>query len=191
MQNDLYVLIGLLLGLICALCGAVVVLSFNNPRRTERTTLGDLRNRLAGVQEEMQQAQEQIWSYGTGEEEKARRWRIACTAVAGKAADVLQSCWLGRERDAAARAIYDELLVGLKSVGLEEIRPSLGQEVEENDRRYRIKQSDANPPPLRVSRLVCPGYRFRPPLSKTEKSEPILLEPAQIEVIGEKPTQIA
>lgn len=189
MQNELYLLIGALIGFIYTLAAAVIVISLSGRKQPKQTTLGTLRSLLSKVQEEVQQAQEQIWDYGSGEEEKARQWRIACTTVAGKAADVLQSCWLGREQDPTARAIYDELLVGLKSAGLEEIMPSLDQEVEENDRRYRIKQKDGYPP-YKVSKLLCPGYYFKPASNMTGVSEPILLGPAQIEVMGEKPKQI-
>lgn len=189
MQNELYLLIGALIGFIYTLAACVIIISLSGRRQPKPTTLGNLRTLLSKVQEEVQQAQEQVWDYGSGEEEKARRWRIACTAVAGKAADVLQSCWLGREQDSTARAIYDELLVGLKSAGLEEIVPSLGQEVEENDRRYRIKQKDGHPP-YKISKLLCPGYYFKPASNKIGVSEPILLGPAQIEVMGEKPKQI-
>ena len=187
MQNELYLSIGALIGFIYTLAACAIIISLSGRRQPKPTTLGNLRSLLSKVQEEMQQAQEQIWNYGSGEEEKARRWRITCTAVAGKAADVLQSCWLGREQDSTARAIYDELLVGLKSAGLEEIMPSLGQEVEENDRRYRIKQKDGYPP-YKVSKLLCPGYYFKAS-NKTGNSEQIILGPAQIEVIGEKSKQ--
>lgn len=185
MQNELYLVVGALIGFIYTLAAAAIVLTLSYRRKFSPTTLGDLRSRLTKIQEDVQKTQEQIWDYGSGEEEKARRWRIACTAVAGKATDVLQSCWLGREQDPTAQAIYDELVVGLKSVGLEEIMPSLGQEVEENDRRYRITQKDGYPP-YKVSKLLCPGYYFKPASNKIGVSEPVLLEPAQIEVIGEK-----
>lgn len=188
MQYEIYLLMGALIGFIYALAAAVIAISLSRRKQTKQTTLGDLRSLLSKVQEEIQQAQEQVWDYGSGEEEKGRRWRIACTSIAGKAADVLQSCWLGREQDSTARAIYDELLVGLKSAGLEEIKPSLGQEVEENDGRYRIKQKDGYPP-YKVSKLICPGYYFKLALNRAGSAEQILLGPAQIEVIGEKSKQ--
>ena len=182
--NELYLLIGALIGFIYALAAAAIVVLLGQRKQTKQTTLGDLRSRLAGVQEEIQAAQEQVWAYGSGEEEKGRRWRIACTTMAAKAADVLQSCWLGREEDPSASAIYDELLMGLKSVGLEEIRPSLGQEVGEDDRDYRIKHKEGAPP-YRVSKLLCPGYSFKLASDRTAKAQRILIEPAKIEVIGE------
>ena len=130
MQNDLYLLIGALIGFLYTLAAALIVISLEHRKTTASTTLGKIRSLISKVQEEIQQAQEQIWIYGSTEEEKARRWRIDCTAVAGKAVSVLQSCWLEREQNATALAVYDELLTGLKSVGVGEIRPSLGQEVE-------------------------------------------------------------
>lgn len=185
MQDELYLLLGVLIGFVYTLAIVVIVISFGRRKQPKQTTLGNLQNILSKVQEQIHEAQEQIWTYGSGEEEKGRRWRIACITIAGKAVDVLQSCWLGREQDSTASAIYDELLVGLKSTGLEEIKPSLGQEIEENDRHYRIKEKEGNYP-YRVSRLVCPGYYLKLTSDKTGSTEQILLEPAQIEVIGEE-----
>ncbi len=195
MQNESSLLIGLLIGFIYTLAAAVIIMSLNNrkepspPKQLEDhkpTTLGDIRKLLAKAQEGIQQSQEQVWDYGTGEEEKARRWRIACTSVASTAADVLQSCWLGREQDATSQAIYDELMGGLRIVGLEEIMPSLGQEVTENDRHYRIKHVEGEPP-YKVSKLLCPGYQFKLSSDKAENANYHLLEPAQVEVIGNAP----
>ena len=184
MNNDLYLLIGVLIGFVYTLAAAAIVITLSRPKQPKQTTLGDLRSRLSRVQEEIQAAQEQVWTYGTGEEEKGRRWRIACTTIAAKAADVLQSCWLGRERDPSAAAVYDELLVGLKSIGLEDIKPSLGQEVQEDDGDYRIKHREGAPP-YRVSKLLCPGYSFKLASDRKGDAERILIEPAQIEVVGE------
>lgn len=185
MNNDLYLLIGVLIGFVYTLAAAAIVITLSRPKQPKQTTLGDLRSRLSRVQEEIQAAQDQVWAYGSGEEEKGRRWRIACTTIAAKAADVLQSCWLERKQDTAAAAIYDELLVGLKSVGLEDIKPSLGQEVEEDDRHYRIKHKEGAPP-YRISKLLCPGYSFKVASDRTADVERILIEPAQIEVVGER-----
>ena len=185
MQNELYLLLGVLIGFIYTLAVAAIMILLSRPKRPEKATLGDLRNLLSKAQEEIHEAQEKVWVYGTGEEEKGRRWRIACLTITGKAVDVLQSCWLSRDQDSTASAIYDELLVGLKSVGLEEIKPSLGQEIEEDDRQYRIKEIEGHSP-YRVSRLVCPGYYLQPTTDKAGITEQILLQPAQIEVVGEK-----
>jgi len=181
----LYLLLGALIGFIYTLAVAAIVILLSRQKRHRETNLGDLRNLLSRVQEEIHEAQEQVWVYGSGEEEKGRRWRIACITIAGKAVDVLQSCWLAREQDSTASAIYDELLIGLKSAGLQEIKPSLGQEIEENDRHYRIKEKEGNSP-YKVSKLVCPGYYLKLTSDKTGSTEQILLEPAQIELIGEK-----
>jgi len=188
LNNELYLLIGVLIGFIYTLAAAVVVISLGRQKRVRQTTLGDLRSLLSRAQEELQEAQDRIWTYGTGEEEKARRWRIACATVTRKAVDTLQSCWLDREKDSSVSAIYDELLTGLKSVGLVEIAPSVGQEVEENDSRYRIKRREGTPQ-YKVSRLLCPGYYLKLESSRTGNAEEILIEPAQIEVTGGKPRQ--
>ena len=184
MNNELYLLVGALIGFIYALAAAAIVISLTRRKERKATTLGDLRSLLSKAQEEIQEAQKQVWTYGTGEEERTRRWRIACTTVASKAADALQSCWFEREKDSTASAIYDELLTGLKSVGVEEIKPSVGQEVGEDDSRYRIKQKEGTPP-YKVSRLICPGYYFKLEPSGTGNAEQILIQPAQVEVTGE------
>ncbi|MFC1937790.1 hypothetical protein ACFLWY_04470 [Chloroflexota bacterium] len=184
MQNELYLLIGALIGFLYTLAAVMIVISLDYRKTTAPTTLGNLRSLISKIQEEIQQAQEQIWSYGSTEEEKARDWRIACTTMAGKAVSVLQSCWLEREQNATALAVYDELLTGLKSVGVGEIRPALGQEVEENDRQYRVKKMEGKPP-YRVSKLLCPGYYFKPASDKISGDPTnFLLEPALIEVSG-------
>lgn len=185
MQNELYLLVGVLIGFVYTLAIASIVILLSRPKRPNKATLGDLRNLLSKAQEEIHEAQEKIWVYGTEEEEKGRRWRIACLNITGKAVDVLQSCWLARDQDSTSSAIYDELLVGLKSIGLEENKPSLGQEIEEYDRQYRIKEIEGSPP-YRVSRLVCPGYYLKLTTDKAGSTEQILLQPAQIEVVGEK-----
>ncbi len=186
MQNELYLLIGALIGFIYTMAVATIVLLLRYRRKTTPSTLGNLRKLLGQVQNEIRQIEEHVWNYGTGEEEKAQRWRISCGAVLGKAVSALQSCWYGREQDSTSQAIYDELLVGLKSVGLAEIKPNLGQEVEENDRHYRIKKMEGVAP-YKVSKLLCPGYLFKPTSGQTSGiSEQILLEPALIEVTGDK-----
>jgi len=118
------------------------------------------------------------------EEEKNRRWRIACSSIAAKAVATLQNYWPEREGNATAQAVYDGLLTSLGSVGIEEISPRLSELVEENDRRYRIVRREGLPP-YSVSRVLYPGYYFRPkPGILSEGEDRILLEPAVIEVQG-------
>jgi hypothetical protein len=184
MQNDLYLIIGILMGFIFILAAVVIIISFPRLRSPKPTTLGDLRKLLSKVQDDVQQTQERIWDYGSKEEEKSQNWRIACTSVIGKAVSVLQSCWFGREQDATSQAVYDELLNGLKSVGLREIKPNMGQEVTEDDRQYSIKRIEGKAP-YKVSKLLCPGYSFKSEKGEYfEKYEYILIEPALIEVKG-------
>ena len=59
MQNEIYLLVGALIGFIYTLAAAVIVISLSGRRQTKQTTLGDLRSLLSKVQEEIQQAQEQ------------------------------------------------------------------------------------------------------------------------------------
>jgi len=186
LYSELYFALGTLLGFIYTLAIATIMISFRHQSKTVSPTLGDLRRRLEGIQQDIQDMQSKVWNYGSTEEEKSRRWRVACLTVAGKAVAALQSCWLEREQDTSAQAVYDELLLSLKSVGVEEINPSLGEKVEENDRRYRIRKREGFAP-YKVSKVLYPGYYFRPTLGKiSEGQDKILLEPALIEVEGEK-----
>lgn len=189
MQNEFYLLIGSLIGFIFTLAATTIILLFPRRSKSKKTTLGDLRHILSKVQEDVKNAEKQVWDYGTSEETKSQAWRIACTSIAGKAVSVLQSCWYEREKDSTSQAIYDELLVGLKSVGLVEIKPTIGQEVDENDNRYRIENRTMVPPPYQVSKLLCPSYIFKPNSGRAEGFKDIILEPAQIEVAGEKPNR--
>lgn len=186
MLHELYLLIGVLIGFVYTLAAAAIVITLARPKQPEQTTLGDLRSRLSRVQEDVQAAQDQLWAYGSDEEEKSRRWRLACIAVAGKAVSALQSCWLERGQTTSAQSVYDELLLSLKSVGVEEIVPGLGGTVQENDRRYRIRKKEGCAP-YKVSQVLYPGYNFRPRLGKSSESQDgILLEPALIDVVGQK-----
>jgi len=134
----------------------------------------------------MQDLQGQIWSYGSSEEEKSKYWRIACLGVAEKAVTVLQSCWLEREQSEAAQAVYDELLMSLKTVGVGEISPSLGEEIDENDPHYRINKREGMPP-FGVSKIIYPGYYFKPRLdTASESPDKFIIAPALIEVVGKK-----
>jgi hypothetical protein len=190
-QNDFSLLIGVLLGFIFTLAAAAIIISLGHVKLSRPTTLGDLRKNLSKIQDEVQAAQERIWDYGRREEEKSQRWRINCTSVIGKSVSVLQSCWYGRNQDSTYQHIYNELLVGLKSVGLREIRPNIGQEIEENDRHYRINKIEGVAPFV-VSKLLCPGYYFKPETgSSPETSGPTFLEPALIEVKGKNLFEVA
>jgi hypothetical protein len=185
MDNGLYFALGILVGLVYTVAIVTIVISFPLQNKTALPRLGELRHRLESIQQEMHGLGEQIWDYGSSEEERSRRWRIACVAIAGKAVSVLQSCWLEREQDVTARAVHDELLLSLKSVGVEEINPSQGEKVDEDDRRYRIMKREGSPP-YKVSKVFCPGYYLRPTLGKIyENQDNVILEPARIEVEGE------
>jgi hypothetical protein len=184
LYSEQYFAIGIAVTLVYIVCIAIIVISFSRRSRSHLNTLGELRHRLDSLQQEIAGIQGQVWDYGSTEEETSRRWRVACLAVAGKAVTVLQSCWLEREQDSTSQAIYDELMLSLRSVGVEEITPRLGEMVEENDRRYRISKREGQPP-YKVSRILCPGYYFRPTLGKiSEHDNKVLLEPALIEVEG-------
>jgi hypothetical protein len=183
LQNDLFILIGIIIGIVFALATTVIIVALNQWRPSKPTSLGNLRNIISKVQVDLQQAQGQIWDYGSKEEEKSQRWRIACISILGKVVSVLQSCWYGREQDSTSQAIYDELLVSLKSIGLVEIKPTPGQQVKEDDENYRIKKIEGKPP-FAVSKLICPGYYFKSGQAKQSDNTDYLIEPALVEVKG-------
>jgi hypothetical protein len=186
LQNDLYLLIGLLIGFIFALTTSLLIIYFDRLKPVRTTTLGDLRKLLSKVQDDIQLTQVRVWDYGVKEEEQSQNWQIACTSIIGQAVSVLQSCWYGRQQYPAMQDIYDELLTGLKSVGLVEIKPSLGQAVKDDDKLFRIKKIEGEAP-FTISKLLCPGYCFKLKSSKnSDISENIVIEPALIEVKGNK-----
>jgi hypothetical protein len=141
--------------------------------------LGELRKGVEKLQKETDNLGKQVWNYGGIREERIHRWREACFATAGKAVSVLKTCWLERDNP-VGKAIYDELVLSLKTIGLEVIKPEIGEKINENDRRYWIKLKRGIPP-YTVSKLIYPGYYFRPRLGEVaEDRDEILLEPTQI-----------
>ena len=182
LDSNVFFALGVLLGLIYTLTISVIIILFSRHNKPVPTNLGDLRHSIGNIQQELQKTEKQIWDYGVNEEERTKRWRINCTAMAAKAAGVLQSCWQGQGQDATARAIYHELLTSLGTVGIEEINPNKGDIIEENDQRYRINKKDGLPP-YRITTVLYPGYYYRSPLEKSSSNEgKILLEPAVVEV---------
>jgi hypothetical protein len=195
MYDQVYFALGVMIALIYAL--AIVAIFFLlTPKRptppaipanmsTLSPALGELRRRVENIQQEMQELRKQVWDYGSTEEDRSRRWKIACVAVAGKSVSVLQSCWLGRNEDAVSKAIYDELLTSLISVGLEPIEPKVGDAIDPDGRAYIINKSNGMPP-FKVSNVLYPGYYFNPETRGVAgKEDKLLLEPAVIDIVGE------
>ena len=152
-------------------------------RKTSPVELGELRESVKILQEETQKLEEKIWEYGDSREEKMKRWKDVCHETARKAVSVLKSCWLERENP-SIDMIYNELVTNLKTIGIEVINPGLGQEIDENDRRYWIREREGATP-YRISKVIYPGYYFRPRLGRVQEAgDEVLLEPAQIEVKG-------
>jgi len=172
-----------------------IIITLSRPRKPVSTpslsetntspTLGELRRKVEDIQQDMQDLRLQVWDYGSAEEDRSRRWRIACLAVAGKSISVLQSCWVRRNEDKVTHAIYNQLLTRLESVGLETIEPRPGDEIDPDDRAYVISDTKGRPP-YTVSRVLYPGYYLSPEAyGLPEQEEKVLLEPAVIEVVGE------
>ena len=152
-------------------------------RKAFPVELGELRESVKILQEETQKLEGKIWEYGDPREEKIKRWKDVCHETARKAVSVLKSCWLERENP-SVDMIYNELVTNLKTIGIEVINPGLGQEIDENDRRYWIREREGATP-YRISKVIYPGYYFRPRLGRVQEAgDEVLLEPAQIEVKG-------
>jgi hypothetical protein len=187
LQSELYIAVIVIMSFFFMVIIVTIITLFPKKKMPISTTLGSLRQQFESIHQKMLDLQGQIWSYGSSEEEKSKYWRIACLGVAEKAVIVLQSCYLEREQSEAARAVYDELLMSLMSIGIGEISPSLGEEIDENDQRYRINKREGKPP-FGVSKILYPGYYFKPRLNKaSEGSDEFIIAPALIEVVGKKP----
>jgi len=184
MYGELYLAIFALLILIFIVAIVAILTSSARKRSTFSSTLGNIRQQVESIQKGMHDLQGQIWQYGTNEEEKGKNWRISCLSMAQKAVTVLQSCWLEREENEYAQAVYDELLMGLKRVGIEEVVPTLGEVVDEEDTIYRIVKREGQPP-FRISKVVYPGYNFKTKLVDVDNEQDIIvLERAVVEVLG-------
>jgi hypothetical protein len=200
MNNEIYFAIGILSAMVYFICFAFIIVLIRGRKASSKTakngleknetnqnaaSLGKLRMKMDNIQEDFEAAQKQMWQYGVEEEEKGRRWRLACLAVAGKSVTALQSCWLQSETDKTAKDIYDEMLSSLKTVGVMEIRPKEGDPWEQMDLRYRVRNKKGGKP-YRICKLVYPGYKFVPSLSNApDMTEEMILEPAYIDVLGE------
>jgi len=199
MNNEIYFAIGILSAFVYFICLAVILIVIMGKRteikivksgQKEPVTIQDtislatLRMKLDNIQGDLGAAQRQMWEYGIENEEKGKRWRMACMAIAGKSVAAMQSCYLLSETDKTAKDIYDEMLSSLRTVGVMEIRPKDGDTWDEADLRLRIrnKKGDA---PYHVCKLVYPGYKFIP--SVTDAPDPaneIVLEPAYVDLQG-------
>lgn len=144
--------------------------------------LGEVLEDIRRLHEEAQKLEEQTAKYGGHREEKIRRWRISCFNSLRSIVPVLESLW--NERDTPiGSAMYNQLVVNLTTVGLEEIKPELGEKInEENNKGFNIIKKEGDPPYC-ISKVLYPGYYFHPRLAGLETSEDeILLKPAEVEV---------
>lgn len=196
MNSEIYFAIGILSAMVYFICLAIIIVLIRNrhsntkatallnEKSQDASTLASLRNKMDGIQGEMEAAQRQMWEYGIEKEEKGKRWQLACIAVAGKSVAALQSCYLLSETDKTAKDIYAEMLSSLKTVGVIEIKPKEGEAWNPADMKFRVRNKTGNAP-YRISKLVYPGYKFMPNLNEAAKAESeLVLEPAYIDVIG-------
>ena len=185
MYGDPYFIIFILILFIFIIATVVISLFTLSKRNASSPTLGNIRQQIEGIQKSMEVMQRQIWQYGTNEEQQSKNWRTSCLAVAQKSVNVLQSCWLEREENKHAQAVYDQLLMGLRRVGLEEATPTLGEIVNEGHTPYRIANKEGLPP-YHISKVIYPGYNFRIKSGGTyDEQDTIILERAVVEITGD------
>jgi hypothetical protein len=184
LYGDPYFVVFILILLIFIIAAVVISLFLFRKRTASSPTLGNIRQQIEGIQKSMEDMQRQIWQYGTNEEQQSKNWRTSCLAVAQKAVTVLQSCWLEREENEYAQAVYDELLMGLRRVGIEEAIPTLGETINEEDTPYRIAKKEGLPP-FHVSKVIYPGYNFKIKKGETyDGQDAFILERAVVEITG-------
>jgi len=181
-------IIGLLSTSVLLLLGLFGVTYLRRPRplvqaetQIDDLELRTLRAQAKQLHEDTKRLDAEMLRYGNLREEQIRLWRDVSFDTAKKAVEVLKTCWLERE-DPLGTQIYGELLSNLKAIGVEEINPQVGEEIDAEDRRYQIYEKTGNPP-YKVTKVIYPGYYFRPRVQE-EPGEKNLLEPAHVELMG-------
>ena len=181
-MDSLLLVIGILLGLLFSV--AFTLLLTINPKTTPLPMLlpiERLKKRTSEIRAELQILEEQLWVYGVDKEDENRKWTRAYMSFANKTINAMQSCWIGKDEDPTAKATYDELITGLKTIGIEEIIPNVGDKVDDNDKKVSIRVINGKPPFV-VRRLVYPGYQ----LNSNQLGTTVVLSPAIVEVTGVK-----
>jgi hypothetical protein len=203
LYNDVYFAVGLLVGLVFMLAIAVIVACLPTIRRREARgasvlqpqvspALGVLRANLKELQHRLNDLLEELSSFGITEERKAREWRLLSVAVAEKAALALQSYWMESRNNPEVESLYQELFQSLRTLGMQEVLPHEGQEVDEDDGRFRFNTRAGNAP-LHVERVVCPGFLLdigRQRHLADAETRILVLEPAIVDVRGRGETQL-
>ncbi|AII60222.1 hypothetical protein X793_05590 [Dehalococcoides mccartyi CG4] len=181
MDNSVYIVIGLLLGMLFALASTLLLLIPSMKPKTKSTLpIEILKQRIHEINAELQEVAQQLWIYGVEQEEENKKWRRIYRDFTSKTIDTLHSCWIGRNDDITAKATYDELVTGLKTIGIEEILPNVGEIINEDDDSISIRVIKGDTP-FRVIKLVYPGYQLNSRHLKTK----IILSPSVVEVIGQ------
>ena len=182
MDNSLFLVIGVLLGLLFALAATLLLTTYRKPFLSKASLpIETLKKRAGDIRAELQTLEEQLWVYGVDKEEENKKWRRVYRDFASKTINALQSCWIGKDEDPTAKATYDELITGLKTIGIEEIIPKIGDAVDDNDKKVSIRVVSGEPPFV-VQRLMYPGYQ----LNSRHLGTTMILSPAVVEVVGKK-----
>ncbi len=189
MDSPAFLAVGLLMGFLCAIAAMVLILLWHKPGRSPDKPaaapgLEALTGQLRDMQRDLKRIEDQVWAHGLSKDEEIKYWRSSYQAFAEKTIAVLHSCWLGRDDDATARAVYHELLSGLQAIGIEEITPEPGEAVDSGDGRYSIRESRGEAPFV-MARLIYPGYQ----LHLRQTGATYLLAPAVVEIEGVKSQQ--
>lgn len=183
MDSSVYLAIGILCGLLYGLTATLILINFTKPNVLNQPSLPieALRKKASGIQGELQELEQQIWLYGIEKEEENKKWRRVYRDFASKTINTLNTCWVGKDDDPTAKATYDELITGLKSIGVEEIRPEIGEKLEEAGQAVSLRVIKGKSPFV-VKRLVYPGYQ----LNSRHLGSIMILAPAVVEVIGQE-----
>lgn len=182
MSESLFLAIGILLGFLFALTVTLLLSLYSKPASHQALMpIEILKRRVGTIRTELQSLEEQLWVYGVAKEEENKKWRRSYRDFANKTINSLHSCWIGKDEDATAKATYSELITGLKTIGIEEIIPEIGENIDETDKRFSFRVIGGKPPFV-VARLVYPGYK----LNSSQLGETIILSQAVIEVIGKE-----
>ncbi len=179
-MDSLLLVIGILLGFLFALAVTLLITSSMKKTVSHKSILSiELLKKQAGdIRGELLSLEEKLWVYGVGKEEENKKWQRVYRDFASKTINTLQSCWIGKDDDPTSKATYDELLTGLKTIGIEEIIPKIGELVNENDKNISIRVISGKPPYV-VKTLVYPGYQ----LNSRQLGTTMVLSPAIVEVV--------
>ena len=189
MTDSLFLVIGLVFGMLFAITVTLVLISQPRERKINQkatntltaSSVEQIKAESKSIRDDMEKLEKRFWIYGVEKEEENKKWRRVYRDFASKTINTLYSCWIGREDDATSRATYNELMTGLKAVGIEEIIPVIGQPIKEDQDDISIR-STTGVAPFNVSKVILPGYR----LNSRHLDTLMLLAPAVVEVTGKE-----